>query len=98
VTITLALALVGLTLIIVRGTIFRPIRRIWPALLECCQCTGMWVGMAAGALGLSAEGGGGVVTVVLTGGATSLLAMMADAVLLRLLGDPEPEEPPCDAS
>ena len=44
-------ALVGLTLIIVRGTIFRPIRRIWPALLECSQCSGAWVGMAAGSVG-----------------------------------------------
>ena len=44
-------ALVGLTLIIVRGTIFRPIRRIWPALLGCAQCSGAWVGMAAGSVG-----------------------------------------------
>jgi hypothetical protein len=91
-TITLALALVGLTLIVVRGTIFRPIRRIWPALLECCQCTGMWVGMAAGAMGLSQEGGGRVAGAVLIGGATSLLAMLTDAVLLKLLGEPEPEK------
>jgi hypothetical protein len=87
-------ALVGLTLIIVRGTIFRPIRRIWPALLECSQCTGMWVGMAAGAMGLPQEGGGCVTSAIIVGAATSLSSMLTDAVLLKLLGEPEGTEKP----
>jgi len=84
-------ALIGLTLIIVRGTIFRPVRRIWPALLECSQCTGMWVGAAAGTMGLPREVGGSVVNALLVGASTSLLSMLTDAVLLKLLGDPTPE-------
>lgn len=83
-------ALIGLTLIIVRGTIFRPVRRIWPALLECSQCTGMWVGMAAGAMGFPQEGGGRVASAIVVGAATSLLSVLTDAVLLKLLGEPEP--------
>jgi len=82
-------ALVGLTLILVRGTIFRPLQRRWPALFECSQCTGMWVGAAAGASGFATMGSGRAVDAVLVGAATSVLAMATDAVLLKLLGDPE---------
>jgi len=82
-------ALIGLTLIIVRGTIFRPVRRLWPALLECSQCTGMWVGMTAGASGVVSTGHGRILDTVIVGAATSFLSLLADAVLLNLLGHPE---------
>jgi|GEM_PF-1377441 len=82
-------ALVGATLIVVRGTLFRPIQSRWPALFQCSQCTGTWVGAAAGASGLVSVGRGWLVDAVVVGAATSFLAMVADAILLRLLGDPE---------
>jgi hypothetical protein len=34
-------ALIGATLLVVRSTIFRSVRRLYPALLECCQCSGV---------------------------------------------------------
>jgi len=86
--ILLLLSLVGATLIIVRGTVFAPIRKLWPALLECSQCSGTWVGIAAGAGGIVSTGHGRVLDAVIVGAATSFLSMLADAVLLRLLGDP----------
>lgn len=81
-------ALIGATLIVVRSTLFRPVRRLWPALLECAQCAGTWVGVAAGATGVVALGRGPLLDAVLVGCATSFLATIADALLLRLLGDP----------
>lgn len=81
-------ALVGTTLIVVRGTIFRPVRRLWPALLECSQCTGTWVGGVAGASGLVSTSRGRVLDTLIVGAATSFLSLLADAVLLHLLGDP----------
>ena len=82
------IALIGLTLIVVRGTIFKPLQKLWPALFQCGQCTGMWVGAAAGASGVVSIGHGRVLDAVLVGGATSFLSLLADAVLLKLLGDP----------
>lgn len=82
------LALIGCTLIIVRGTIFAPVRRLWPALLECSQCTGTWVGMSAGAGALVVTGQGRIVDALVVGCATSFLALVADGLLLKLLGDP----------
>jgi len=82
-------ALIGLTLILVRGTIFRPLQRLWPALLECAQCSGAWIGAAAGASGLVTMGHGLILDAVVVGGAISFLSLLADAVLLRLLGEPE---------
>ncbi len=81
-------ALIGTTLILVRGTICRPLRWLWPALFTCSQCTGAWVGGAAGASGLVTVGHGRVLDAVVVGAATSFLAMLSDAVLLNLLGDP----------
>lgn len=80
-------ALVGATLIVVRGTIFAPVRRLWPALLGCSQCTGAWVGIAAGASGLVSVGRGHLVDAIVVGSATSFLSMAAEAVLLTLLGE-----------
>jgi hypothetical protein len=90
-TILLLSALVGATLIVVRGTIFRPVQRLWPALFQCSQCTGTWVGIAAGASGLVSIGRGHVVDAIVVGSATSFLSMVSDAILIRLLGDPNEE-------
>ena len=93
-------ALVGLTLILVRGTIFRPLQRFWPAFFRCSQCVGMWVGVTAGAMGIApldrwyvdSVVSGRVLDAVLVGAATSVLSLAADAVLLKLLGDPGEEK------
>jgi len=84
-------ALVGATLILVRGTIFGWLRRFWPALFGCSQCVGTWVGMAAGASGLASTGEGRIVDAVVVGCATSVMSMLTDGVLCKLLGEPEPE-------
>jgi hypothetical protein len=93
-------ALVGVTLILVRGTIFRPLQRFWPALFQCSQCVGMWVGLTAGASGMvslsherfvgAAMGHERFIDVVLVGAITSCLSLAADALLVKLLGDPTP--------
>lgn len=83
------IALIGLTLIIVRGTIFTQLRRLWPEFLGCAQCTGMWVGMVAGASGVVQSGHGRVLDTIVVGASTSFLSMLSDAVMLKLLGDPE---------
>lgn len=85
-------ALIGATLIIVRGTILSPVRKLWPALLECSQCTGTWVGLVAGASGVVSIGRGRVIDAIVVGAATSFLALVADAILLKLLGDPNEEK------
>ena len=85
-------ALIGATLIVVRGTICRPIQKLWPALFGCSQCTGTWVGIAAGASGIVSVGQGRMVDAIVVGAATSFLSMLADAVLLKLLGDPNEKE------
>jgi len=82
------IALIGLTLLLVRGTIFSPLQRLWPALFQCSQCTGAWVGIAAGAGGIVQTGHGRALDAIIAGSATSFLALLSDAVLLRLLGDP----------
>lgn len=92
-------ALVGLTLILVRGTIFRALQRLYPPLFRCSQCVGMWVGLAAGAIGIApldrwsigSAVSERVFDAVLVGAATSILSLAADAVLLKLLGDPSEE-------
>jgi len=48
----------------------------------------MWVGIAAGASGVVAAGHGRVLDAIIVGAATSFLSTLADAVLLKLLGDP----------
>lgn len=87
----LLLASIGATLIVVRGRIFAPVRRLWPALFECAQCAGMWVGVAAGAW-LAPMGRGHALDGIVLGTATSFAALLADAVLLNLLGDPSDGE------
>lgn len=72
-----------------RSSALRSIRRLWPALFECCQCTGVWVGVAAGASGIAVVGHGRLLDAIIVGAATSFVATLADAVLMTLLGDPE---------
>ena len=82
-------ALIGVTLIIVRGTIFRGLQEgRLSALFGCSQCTGFWVGVAAGATQLASLSHSPWVDAILIGATTSFLSMAADAVLLKLLGDP----------
>lgn len=80
-------ATVGATLLVVSSTAFKPIRRIWPALFQCGQCVGMWVGGAVGGSGLISTGNGRALDAIIVGCATSFLALLAHAVLLQLLGD-----------
>jgi hypothetical protein len=84
-------ALIGTTLIVVRSTAFQPIRRIWPSLLGCAQCSGAWVGAAAGASGVVPTGHGWALDGLIVGAATSFLSLLADGVLLSLLDDPNQE-------
>jgi hypothetical protein len=81
-------AAVGTTLIVVDSTLFRPIRKLWPALLGCAQCFGFWVGAAAGVSGLLDVGHGRIVNTFIAGTGTSFLALLAYAVLVNLLGEP----------
>jgi hypothetical protein len=87
-TLLLLCALVGTTLIIVRGSILEPVRKIWPPLFGCAQCAGTWVGITAGASGIVSAGHGRLIDAVIVGAATSFLSLLADAVLLHLLGKP----------
>jgi hypothetical protein len=91
-TLLLLLSLVGTTLIVVRGTILAPVRKLWPALFGCAQCAGTWVGIAAGASGIVSTGHGRVLDAVIVGAASSVASMLADAVMLRLLGDPNAQD------
>lgn len=81
-------ALIGTTLLVARSTIFRPLQRLWPALFRCCQCVGVWVGVSAGSSGIVTTGHGWLLDAIIVGAATSFLSMLADAILLKLLGDP----------
>lgn len=82
-------ALVGTTLIVVRGTIFGWLQKRWPKFFRCSQCVGMWVGLAAGAYGLESVGAGRLIDAFIVGATTSVLSLLTDAVLLGLLGAPE---------
>jgi hypothetical protein len=81
-------ALVGATLLLVRAAILAPVRRLWPALFACAQCTGTWVGVLGGASGLVATGHGRGLDAFVGGCAVSVLSLLTDAVLVKLLGDP----------
>jgi hypothetical protein len=90
----LILALVGTTLIVARGTVANPIRRIWPALFQCSQCVGFWIGVGAGASGIVSTGHGRALDAFVVGAAASFASMLADATLLKLLGDPNERQEP----
>jgi hypothetical protein len=87
-------ALIGTTLIVTTSTLFAPVQRLW-APLRCSQCVGTWVGAAAGAYGIVQTGQGRLLDALIVGTATSFLSLLANAVLLNLLGDPnESDEGP----
>jgi hypothetical protein len=85
-------ALIGTTLIVVDSTLFRPIRKLWPALLGCAQCFGFWVGAAGGGSGLLGAGHSRVLDAFVVGTATSFLSLLAYAALVNLLGEPVEDE------
>lgn len=41
---------VGLTIVVTLGNIAAPLRRIYPPLLSCPMCCGVWIGGASGVL------------------------------------------------
>jgi len=90
------IALVGATLVLVNGVgpwgILKRLRALWPSLLDCAQCTGMWVGIAAGASGVASTGHGWILDALIAGAATSFLSLAAYAILFNLLGDPNDKE------
>ena len=83
------IALIGVTLILVRGTIFARFQALYPPLTRCAQCTGFWVGAAAGMAQTVSMGQGRLIDAILVGAANSFLALAAEGLLLKLLGDPE---------
>lgn len=82
------IALVGATLLVVRSAAFSPLRKFGPRLLSCGQCTGTWIGAAAGGSGIVPLGHGRALDAIIVGAAISFLALAADAMLVHLLGMP----------
>lgn len=84
------LGLVGSTIIVVRGAIFNWLRKGWGAYyFGCSMCLGFAVGAVGSAvIAHGAHGYDNIVNFVLDGASVSLLALAADAILLKLLGDP----------
>lgn len=86
----LLVAFVGMTIVLVRGSIFSPLRSKL-SVLNCSLCTSVWVGGVGHGL-LACQAGQKWFLIIesslLFGSATAVLALLADAVLLRLLGDP----------
>jgi hypothetical protein len=82
------LALVGVTIIVTRGTIFGWLQRgRWIGeLFHCPLCFGFWCGAGGGAY---LRGHLGAADVVLDGAVVALLSLLVAAVLERLLGAPE---------
>lgn len=77
--------LIGTTLIVVRGTLFAPLRKRL-GMLQCAQCLGWWVGLVGG-LALNRfmrPPIDWIETGVLIGGMVSGLAFAADAGLAWL--------------
>lgn len=92
------LALVGATIIITRGTIFKGLQRSrLGGFFTCSLCVGFWIGAVS--LFVLRHGAGSyaghsltwwaVADFFLDGASVALLSLAADAVLLKLLGDPE---------
>ncbi len=78
----------GLTLLLVRGSVFARLRRAWGlrALLNCAMCTGWWVGCAVDvALEYPfAHARDAVVGICLFAGAVSAIATLLDFTLACL--------------
>jgi hypothetical protein len=87
-----ALAVHGITQIVVVSRIARPVREASPpplrALLSCAMCSGFWVGVALSAAGLSPlrplVAWPGALRAVVDGAASSGVAWSAHVVLARL--------------
>ena len=82
------LGAVGVTNILVRGSVFAWLRRAWGlgALLKCAMCTGWWVGVAL-ELGLRADErwtAHSALELVVVGGVVSALATLLDFTLAYL--------------
>jgi len=82
------LGAVGVTNILVRGSVFAWLRRQigFRALLGCAMCTGWWIGVLAGAAELDVHQVvvRQVVGVIVIGGAVSALATLLDFTLAFL--------------
>lgn len=82
------LAAVGATIIVTRSTLFRPLQDFYPTFFACSMCVGFWTGVFARLSGVVSIGLTGLLGLFVTGTATSFLSLLADAVLIKLLGDP----------
>lgn len=86
----LLLGAVGSTLIVVRGSIFSPIREIghskWQEFINCAQCTGFWVGFIFFAISFRASplNIDWVLQGVIYGAVTSLFALVLDTIITYL--------------
>jgi hypothetical protein len=82
-----AVALIGLTLLVVRGSLLARVRRVWPALLSCPMCLGFWIGAADGTfsgLRLPSSWTGALYSASTYAGVVSLGATVADFLLAWL--------------
>lgn len=82
-------ALVGVTLIATRGTIFAPLQKRFAGLMHCPMCFGFWVGLGDGICSTESIGWIQAWSIVLSGATVSLASLFVDATLQRLLGEPE---------
>jgi len=100
--INVILALVGATIIITRGTIFRSLQQSrLGSFFTCSLCVGFWVGAVSMFALRHGQGSAAghpfvwlwtVADFFLDGATVALLSLAADAVLLRLLGDPSEKD------
>jgi hypothetical protein len=88
------LALVGATLVIVRGSIFKGLRaRV--KFLACAQCSGWWIGALGAQVYPSADLATRVRETLIMAFVTSVLAMTTDILHSHFAGgEPDPEPPP----
>ena len=85
----LVAALIGATHIVARSALFAWLQRLYPPLFACVQCTGFWVGVAAGGFGLVMVGYGRFLDAIIVGSASSILALVVEGFLVLSLGEPE---------
>jgi hypothetical protein len=82
----LVAALIGATHIVARSSLFAWLQRFYPPLFKCVQCTGFWIGAAAGGSGLAMVGYGHAIDAIIAGSATSILALTVEGFLVLSLG------------
>lgn len=73
------LGLVGITIIVVHGTLFRSFRSLLPSLLNCALCTGFWIGLLGAALAHPPS-----FAWVWTAGSVSVIAFLTSLLVHRL--------------